>query len=275
MAKRMDTRNKEITQSIFGGGQMSLLALSAAALLTFAPSAQADLVTNGSFESTTNGARFQFESSHSGSPYTSATGWTSDNSSSNAYNFIFASGTADTTGVTGQDGPVTLWGSNDGGLNLIPASSPDGGNFVAADADFQIGAISQTIGGLTVGDTYTVGFWWAAAQQSGFDGASQQDWAVSLGGETLDTPTFNLPSHGFSGWMFQTLNFTADNTTDVLSFLAVGSTQPPFLLLDGVSMNAAVTNAAVPEPGVVTLMITVLIGVIILARKRQARKAGC
>jgi hypothetical protein len=275
MPKHMDTRNKKIMRSIFGGGQMSLLALSAVALLIFAPSAQADLVTNGSFESTTNGPGFQFESSQSGFPYTSATGWTSDNGSGNAYNFIFAPGTADTTGVTGQDGLVTLWGSNNGGLNVIPASSPDGGNFVAADADFQIGAISQTIGGLTVGDTYTVGFWWAAAQQSGFDGEIHQDWAVSLGSETLDTPTFDLPSHGFSNWMFQTLNFTANNTTDVLSFLAVGNTAPPFLLLDGVSMNAAVTSSPVPEPGVVTLMLTVLMGVIMLARKRRSHKTGC
>lgn len=41
------------------------------------------------------------------------------------------------------------------------------------------------------------------------------------------------------------MTFTADNTSDVLSFFAVGNIQvPPFLLLDGVTLDPA----AVPEP---------------------------
>jgi hypothetical protein len=261
-----DRRHEDKSKSI---RKIAPLAITAAALLAFAPSAQADLVTNGSFELTSNGPGFQFESAQSGAPYTTATGWTSDNSSNDAYNFIFAPGTADTTGVSGQFGNVALWGTQDGGPDVIPASSPDGGNFAAADSDFQVGAISQTIGGLTPGQTYTVGFWWAVAQQEGFSGDAQQHWEVSLGSETQDTATVDLPSHDFSGWMFQTFNFTADNTSDVLSFLAVGNIQvPPFLLLDGVSMNAA----AVPEPGVVTLMATVLICLVGIVRMRHRRK---
>ncbi len=272
MTNGMDARKKDTLKSIFGGGNIGLLAISTVALLAIAPSAQADLVTNGSFESTSNGADLQFESAQSGFPFTTATGWTSDNGLGNAYNFIFAAGAADTAGAAGQLGNVSLWGTNDGGPDSIPASSPDGGNFVASDSDFQVGAISQTINGLTVGQTYTVGFWWAVAQQEGFDGETLQHWAVSLRSETQDTATYDLPSHDFSGWMFQTFNFTADNTSDVLSFLAVGNIQvPPFLLLDGVTMNAA----TVPEPGVVLLMATVFMGAIVIARKRQRRKARC
>jgi hypothetical protein len=225
-----------------------------------------NLVSNGGFETTTNGAGFQFESSQSGSPYTTATGWTSTNSNGNAYNFIFASGTADTTGVQGQYGGVALWGSNNGGLDMIPASSPDGGNFVAADGAFQTGAIQQTIGGLTMGATYQVGFYWAASQQSGNSGDTQQYWAVSLGSQTMDTPTFSLTSHAFSGWMYQTFNFTADGTSDVLSFLAVGSPAvPPFLLLDGVSMQS------VPEPSSVMLFGAGLIGLVGVKLRRRRR----
>jgi hypothetical protein len=44
---------------------------------------------------------------------------------------------------------------------------------------------------------------------------------------------------------YQTMNFTADNTSDLLSFFAVGTPngEPPFVLLDGVSLNADT-----PEP---------------------------
>jgi hypothetical protein len=58
----------------------------------------------------------------------------------------------------------------------------------------------------------------------------------------------------FSGWMTQSFTFTADNTSDVLSFLALGgpgASQPPFALLDGVSLTAAV-----PEPITWSLMLT-------------------
>jgi hypothetical protein len=55
-----------------------------------------------------------------------------------------------------------------------------------------------------------------------------------------DTATGVLP------WTKQTLTFTADSTSNVLSFLAVGTPNgaPPFSLLSSVS----VTPASVPEP---------------------------
>jgi hypothetical protein len=80
---------------------------------------------------------------------------------SDAYNFVFSAGTADTGGSPGQYGTLTLWGPNDGSPNGLPAASPAGGNFVGMDGDFQTGALQQTITGLVVGAEYSVGFWYA------------------------------------------------------------------------------------------------------------------
>ena len=208
------------------------------AFLALAISAQAtNLVTNGSFEMTTNGpGQMGFN--------TDAVGWTTT-----GYNFIFGPGTADNGGVTGQFGNVQLWGPGNGSNNGLPATSPDGGNFIAADGAFQVAPIEQTINGLTVGNQYTVSFYWGGAQQFGFDGATTEQFQVSLGNQSFLTAVLQNPTHGFTGWMFQSFTFTADNTSDVLAFLAIGTLTgvPPFVLLDGVSMN--VVGGTTPEPG--------------------------
>ncbi len=236
----------------------ALLGFATLAFLALALSAQAgNLVTNGGFETTTNGpCQFDY--------CTTAPPW-----SSSGYNFIFGYGTADTTGSNGQDGNLRLWGPNDGSNNGMPAGSPDGGNFVAADGSYGVAPIQQTIPGLTAGDKYTVGFWWAGAQNYGFTSPTTEQWQVGLGGQTQDTVVLQNPSHGFTGWRYQSFTFTADNSSDVLSFLAVGTPagEPPFVLLDGVTMYAAT-----PEPGTLALMIGGLGGLGALRYKRWFKR---
>ncbi|MGO9114087.1 MAG: hypothetical protein ACLP9L_33140 [Thermoguttaceae bacterium] len=227
-----------------------------------ASAAHADLVTNGGFE--TNGGNGQIGFN------TFATGW-SVPAPPGSYTFLFAPGTADTTGAIGQYGFLGLWGPGNGSANGLPATSPDGGYYIAADGAFQDGAISQTINGLTAGQTYTVGFYWAAAQQYGFNGPTSSGWTVDLGSNPAQTtPVVGIPSQGFSGWTFQTFNFTADSSSDVLSFLAVGNggaALPPFSLLDGVSVNSTV-----PEPSCLLIwgVGAMCIGFIRLRRRAKA-----
>jgi len=226
----------------------ALSGCAAAALLSiFASPARAttSYVLNGSFEQTTNGTgELTFN--------TVATDWVSAMSGTNdGYNFLFASGTADSTGATGADGNLKLWGPGDGSANGLPASSPDGGNYIAADGAYEVGAISQTLSGLTIGDTYVLTFYYAGAQQSGFTGPNTEGWQVSFTGDaTQDTPILSNTSEGFTGWKTETMNFIATSASPVLSFLAVGTPngEPPFTLLDGVSMVQA------PEPATSALI---------------------
>ena len=219
-----------------------------------AQAAASSLVANGNFETTTNGAGMLGYN-------TNATGWTTD-----GYNRLFTAGSADTTGSDGKYGGLWLWGPANGSANGLTAASPAGGNYVAFDPAFEVGALKQTVTGLTAGQTYQVGFWWAGAQQQGYTGATTEGWQVSLGGDTQTTAIVDNASHGFTGWTHQVFTFTADGASDVLSFFPKGGPPgvPPFALLDGVTMNA------VPEPATWTMMILGVGGIGALARRRRA-----
>jgi hypothetical protein len=204
-----------------------LLALAVSA----GPAAAANLVLNGSFEIATATITTVFP----------------------------AAGVADWTDLGGGEALVLpSWYTNGylfpgpppvGFAGSVPQTSPDGGNFVFSDSDYLTGAIQQTISGLTLGDSYDLSFFQALAQDTEpgitVPGPVSAHWDVSLGASTQSgasmTANGSIPT--FSPWTQQTMSFTATSATEVLSFLAVGSGDPPLALLDGVSL---VDSA--PEP---------------------------
>ncbi len=173
------------------------------------------------------------------------------NWSTSGYNFIYNSANlsnGNPNSFRTDGGSVPLWNatapSSYTGLYSTILSDPAGGNMVGADGAYQVGAITQTLTGLEKGGDYAVTFWYAGAQQYNFTGNTTEAFTVSLGNQSFETPVLNNLSHGFTGWYQQTFVFEATGTSEVLSFLAVGTPtgEPPFSLLDGVSAFE------VPEP---------------------------
>jgi hypothetical protein len=237
-----------------------VVGFSSAAFLAFAISAEAgvNLVTNGDFSGNTGyGQLNSTANGNNASGIASLTDWTNY-----GYNFVFNALNAG-TGVTSQYGPndLALWSSNvtchlcgysgpaTGNDALI--ASPDGGNFVGADPSYQTGALKQAISGLIAGDQYTLTFYYAGAQQVGYDGPTTEGWDVSLGSNSFSTnPILNDTSHSFTGWQTFTDTFIYSGGDGVLSFLPVGgpnASVPPFALLDGVSLSQT------PEPGYLSI----------------------
>ena len=163
------------------------LTLAALAAMSALASQAANLVVNGGFEATTNGMG-QLGLN------TNATGWTNVN----GYTSLYTPGSVNSSGALGESGNVSMWGTNNGGLNAF-TNSPTGGNFIAFDSTYKATALQQTIVGLVVGQKYEHGFDWGAAQQFGFTGATTDPWQVSLGNETHSTAVINNVSHGFNG----------------------------------------------------------------------------
>jgi|ERR1700733_1528159 hypothetical protein len=196
------------------------------ALSTFA--AQANLVTNGSFEDYTGidpkGSFTQVQ----------PTGWSGG------------------SGLTFVDSPGSAT-STSGGLAVyspFPNTSPNGGNFVEADGDpTYSGAFYQTISGLVVGTSYTLTFLQAAGQQAGFSGPTTEQWEVTFGTDTQYSSLYSLAQGATGDWEQESMTFVADDTSQVLTFLAVGTPNgaPPISFLDGVDLE-------VPEPASLSLL---------------------
>lgn len=227
----------------------------------------------------------------------SLSNWTvSDVGSSSGLAFLYFPGNQGST-TTNGDGvalngrfggfsvydPGNIAGATPSG-GSIPNASPGGGNTVAADGavGYQV-SIYTALTSLTAGQTYAVSFWWAAGQQYSFTGLTTEGWQVSLenssqltqvaaNGTTIqDTtqPGGGLAQGAFQGWVQDTFDFTASGTSQVLSFLSLGtpSGQPPVVFLSDVQVSA------VPEPGSMGMLAggTIFLIASVGIRRKRAR----
>jgi hypothetical protein len=207
--------------------KLSIIAIPVIGLaLLICGTARANLVTNGDFALYTGTAPKDF--------FTNVlpTDW-----SGGLFDFVDAPGTADMN-------PLPVYPG-------FPATSPIGGNFVQTDSTPSFALpITQSISGLTAGQSYALSFYQAAGQGQGDTGATTDQWEVTLGSSTQFSSLMSIPQGGMFPWETQTLTLTADNTTDLLSFIAIGSGGvPPQIFLDGVDMEPSV-----PEPSALLLL---------------------
>ncbi len=239
--------------------------------------ARANLIQNGNFSQTTatttyNGVTVGTETTNS-----NLTGWqfTGCNSSNCGFSFLATGNLATNGWYDGQDSHESFAGTS-------PGTIPGSGNAFLSDANYGTQAIYQAVGGLNIGDTYTLAFSQAAFEQQGYTGGFTSNWAVGFGNGAYSTANYGtqqsatmaVPSGGAAGWAQQTLTFVANATNETLFFFATASSgaNPPFLLLDGVSLNdtTPAAAAAVPEPATLALTAVGLLGTLVVARRRRA-----
>lgn len=257
------------------------LAAAALGLVMSLPAAATNLVVDGNFNNLTysngntsasGGGQLGYNIEASGWTAVAAVGSSLVPADGAGYSFIFKPGAADTTGVTDQYGSnLQIWGQNNGGNSTAPApifngDAPNGGNIVALEGDLfsKQGAITQTITNMVIGETYTLSFWWAAAQQQGFNGSVSESMTVTLGDKlNATTASETIASHGFGGWVQETYSFKADATSAALSFIANGSVPvPPFALLSDVSLS-------IPEPEMLALFGIGLLAMSLASRQKS------
>jgi len=233
-------------------------ALAALAMALFAAPAQANLVQNGSFEVVTATITSVFSAG-------GVANW------SNSPPFLEGEAIVLPSWFTNG----CLFCPNVGVAGPLPQYSPDGGNWVFSDGNFMNSPITQTITGLVPGNFYQLSFYQGLVQDTEPNvttpGPVTGSWIVSLGSSVWNSAPMaadgSIPT--ISNWALQTVSLKAQNATEVLSFLSVGTGDPPLVLLDGVNLTE------VPEPTSAALLALGFVGLgAVYRRTRWQRIAG-
>jgi hypothetical protein len=243
------------------------VALLCAASSNRAAASPLNLVTDGTFQATTlsspGGYICQTGSTGTGTCPSTLTDWAAT-CSSKGCSGSSTPGSLLFGGATDVD--VGAWNGNRG-LYPTVLDPPTGGNVIAIDGDPTYrSAISQTITGLKVGDSYSLSFYQGAAQQESFTGATTEQWQVTFGTNVDTSRLMNNASEGVVAWNAQSMFFIATSASETLTFLALGTPQnePPVVLLADVALTD------IPEPTDYALLGAGALGLVLL-RRRAAR----
>ncbi len=255
-------------KTVFGAGAL------VGALLVGGAAHAVNLVQNGEFTSTTTGDVNVFigntNTNGGATPTTNLTDWSMtqlDYSNS----MVVTSGAQTATRADGPE--FGFWPA------VGATTAPGGGDILAMDGDTDYAIpLSQTITGLTVGETYKLNFDWAGAQYEFINGSNygcsgcwsgttiSDSWLVTIGGgQPVSTGYVSIPGEGFSGWKMASMAFKATSTSETITFLAQGTPHglPPVSFLADVW-------AGVPEPTTWSLLIVGFGALGAVARRRRA-----
>jgi hypothetical protein len=176
------------------------------------------------------------------------------------------------TGWTVFEGtPDIMDAMNNVGLTNIqrfgatPTASFNGGTWVGLGAyGSYMERFGQTLGGLTVGQQYTVS--WEAANfgytYEGVNYLGTNAISVQVDGATVGTGAQIALG---SNWYKQSLTFTAQAATQQLAFILASSSQKAYMSIDGISVQV---TQAVPEPSTWALMGLGLFGIAVASRRK-------
>jgi hypothetical protein len=131
------------------------------------------------------------------------------------------------------------------------------------------GGVSQTVSGLTVGGNYALSFWIGVnfAKTNAGGPVTVTTGAI---GDQLATPFTTSSSGSGSVWTKETLNFTANSSSGVISL--VGTSVPQsgqYIGLDNVDLEYLGTG--VPEPAMI-LPLALAGAFFVLSRRKRARQ---
>jgi Protein of unknown function (DUF642)/PEP-CTERM motif len=219
--------------------------LTAGCFLIWAGHAQANLLTNGSFENT---------------------GSTFVNDGNNTMSL--ASGSSTIPGWTTTNGTFTAWIENGNPWN-IPAA--DGSFFL----DLTGYTDSGTYGGVTqsfattIGTNYVLTFDLGYGGNSGFFGGPVS--VIATAGSATGTFTSGSGTPNPAVWDHETFNFTATSANTVLSIVGHSTAGGEYIGLDNADLELG-TVSAVPEPATFGFVGLALIGLTTF-RLRQRKKA--
>jgi hypothetical protein len=219
----------------------------AAVWLLGAGLAQANLLTNGSFEDT--GGTFVGDVNHvdeliSGS--TAIPGWTTIN------------------------GVPTAWIENGNPYGISASNGDFFLDFTGYSNSGTYGGVTQSVTGLTAGGKYALTFDLGYGGNSALFGGPATV-RVSVGGSSM-TFTSDSGTPNPAVWDSETFDFTATSSAETLSILGISTAGGFYIGLDNADLEPG-GSAPVPEPGMIGLFGAGLVG-LVWRSSRQPRRVG-
>lgn len=231
-------------------------------ILVFSASANAALITNGSFESLYDALGGEIDNLATIAEYTPGDG--------NRADYLSGLSAAGNWGIYDS---LLGWDTIIPGIEVqysgTVAIASEGNNYLELDThtnlgtgtDDSNGGIFQFVTDLTVGEAYLLSFDYQG-RLTNPDKILSNEMTVSwIGDSNTNNDVFNVSEVGTVGrtWTTYTHSFVASDTTMKLQFAGSGTADSKGALLDNVSLSAV----TIPEPSVISLMLLALCGIAI------------